>query len=241
VSPSLIGAPLGFRRVHFTSVVFSVWTCTQLGLRPAPCRYDPLSYPLLLPAGQGLGWHPHIPLNRPCTNCGAQHSRRTCPTAVRHSGRPAPTPTQPQITIRQFYRCNLFSRDDISAYPRPTYCRRGTAGFVCGQSAPAARGSTAPSNAAPLSLRNVVTCSILLGCLLYLQLICDCWARAQDNDIQYHRDHQAELRADLYDDVAQAFASTHADPARPTAVDANRWSQRGRNVIIPSSFVGGYR
>lgn len=64
------------------------------------------------------------------------------------------------------------------------------------------------------------------GAKLYQQYMVDAWAKIESSRLHFHRSHQKELRADIYQDVI----ASDCDPTRT-----------GIRVILPSSFTQGTR
>ena len=69
--------------------------------------------------------------------------------------------------------------------------------------------------------------TILRGGRLLQQLVVDCWAAAEQLNLRWLRTHQATIRADLYQGLADALQNDN--------LDAN---QLGRRIVLPSSFTG---
>ena len=65
---------------------------------------------------------------------------------------------------------------------------------------------------------------------LFHQYIVDMYAKIEHDRLQYFRDHQVELRADLYTGLRDALNNNDRD-----------LQAIGRRVILPSSFIGGPR
>jgi REP element-mobilizing transposase RayT len=68
------------------------------------------------------------------------------------------------------------------------------------------------------------------GGRLFQQYIVDQYAKIEKQRLNYIRTHQNEIRADLYQDVANAAQNNQGKPCFI-----------GRRVILPSSFTGGPR
>lgn len=64
---------------------------------------------------------------------------------------------------------------------------------------------------------------------LYLQYVCDQYAKMEGQRLNYLRTHQSEIRAESYQNLQDAL-STH---------DHN--THIGTKIILPSSFIGGPR
>ena len=69
--------------------------------------------------------------------------------------------------------------------------------------------------------------TILCGGRLLQQLVMDFWAAAEQLNLRWLRTHQATIRADLYQGLADALQNDN--------LDAN---QLGRCIVLPSSFTG---
>src|SRR5260370_27468635 len=69
--------------------------------------------------------------------------------------------------------------------------------------------------------------TILHGGRLLQQLVVDCWAAAEQLNLRWLRTHQATIRADLYQGLADALQNDN--------LDAN---QLGRCIVLPSSVKG---
>src|SRR5260370_32955177 len=69
--------------------------------------------------------------------------------------------------------------------------------------------------------------TILHGGRLLQQLVVDCWAAAEQLNLRWLRTHQATIRADLYQGLADALQNDN--------LDAN---QLGRHIVLPSSVKG---
>ena len=67
-------------------------------------------------------------------------------------------------------------------------------------------------------------------CRLFQQYLVDAWAICDQHQLDWLRTHQANLRAELYNGVADALTRTDVDLASV-----------GRRVILPSSYLGGAR
>ena len=69
-------------------------------------------------------------------------------------------------------------------------------------------------------------------CYLYCaeEWICDNWAKAEGDMLNYLRHHQAQLRSELYQSVEDAVAVDNQDPC-----------QIGQRIVLPSSFSGSPR
>ncbi|KAE9384224.1 hypothetical protein BT96DRAFT_1100548, partial [Gymnopus androsaceus JB14] len=78
--------------------------------------------------------------------------------------------------------------------------------------------------------------TILHGGRLFQRYIVDMWAAADQQRLTYLRTHQQELRAELYQGLADAL--DQADVNNPDSVDLN---SIGRRIILPSSYIGGAR
>ncbi|CUS07467.1 unnamed protein product [Tuber aestivum] len=65
---------------------------------------------------------------------------------------------------------------------------------------------------------------------LFQQFVVDAWAVCDQNKLAWLRSHQKELRADLYNGLADVLDDGDVDLA-----------QVGRRVVLPSSYVGGDR
>ncbi|KAE9393850.1 hypothetical protein BT96DRAFT_1050038, partial [Gymnopus androsaceus JB14] len=78
--------------------------------------------------------------------------------------------------------------------------------------------------------------TILHGGWLFQCHIADMWAAADQQHLTYLRTHQQELRAELYQGLADAL--DQADINNPDSVDLN---SIGHRIILPSSYVGGAR
>ena len=67
---------------------------------------------------------------------------------------------------------------------------------------------------------------------LFQQYIVDMYAKIEGARLEYIRYHQKELRAELYQGLADAIQSSDGQ------ID---WTQIGKKLILPSSFTGGAR
>ena len=67
---------------------------------------------------------------------------------------------------------------------------------------------------------------------LFQQYIVDMYAKIEGDRLQYIRYHQKELRADVYQGLADAVQSSDGH------IDG---SQLGKKIILPSSFTGSFR
>ncbi|RMZ76301.1 hypothetical protein DV736_g6706, partial [Chaetothyriales sp. CBS 134916] len=65
---------------------------------------------------------------------------------------------------------------------------------------------------------------------LFQQFLVDAWATCDQYQLDWYRTHQANLRTDLYNGIADALARADVD-----------LSSVGRRVILPSSYLGGAR
>jgi len=72
--------------------------------------------------------------------------------------------------------------------------------------------------------------TIVFSKRLFHQFLVDAFSMIEYARLKYARDHQKELRADMYKGLTEAFLRGETDP-----------SMNGRRVILPSSFVGGPR
>ena len=72
----------------------------------------------------------------------------------------------------------------------------------------------------------------LAGRLLQERMV-DTYERIEANNMNFHRENQALLRADLYSNVQYAARGTQAGPGSARQV--------GHRILLPSSFVGGPR
>jgi len=72
--------------------------------------------------------------------------------------------------------------------------------------------------------------NIVFAKRLLHQFMVDCYSMIEYARLKYARDHQKELRADMYKGLTEAFLRGETDP-----------SNTGRRVILPSTFVGGPR
>ena len=72
---------------------------------------------------------------------------------------------------------------------------------------------------------------IFLTCNLYQEYVCETWAIAEQNRLNWIRFHQKELRVDVYKGLVDAVAAD---------ADAD-WNQLGTRFILPSSFTGSTR
>ncbi|KAK9822437.1 hypothetical protein WJX74_008545 [Apatococcus lobatus] len=71
----------------------------------------------------------------------------------------------------------------------------------------------------------------LLRCnKLFQEWICDNWAKAEGDRLQYLRHNQAQLRAELFQGITDAVAT-----------DSNDARAIGKRVVLPSSFIGSPR
>nr|XP_043619723.1 uncharacterized protein LOC122591524 [Erigeron canadensis] len=78
--------------------------------------------------------------------------------------------------------------------------------------------------------RNNEGTTLLRGGRLYQQYLVDSYTAVEEERLRYTRNHQAELRADLYNNVCDAV--TKGD----TRADAV-----GRRIVLPASFIGSPR
>ena len=67
-------------------------------------------------------------------------------------------------------------------------------------------------------------------CRLFQQYLVDAWATCDQHQLDWLRTHQANIRADLYNGVADALARADVDLA-----------SIGRRVVLLSSYLGGAR
>ena len=68
---------------------------------------------------------------------------------------------------------------------------------------------------------------IFLTCNLFQEYVCETWAVAEQNRLNYLRYHQKELRVEVYKGLVDAVAvDTDAD-----------WNQLGTRFILPSSLL----
>ena len=67
-------------------------------------------------------------------------------------------------------------------------------------------------------------------CRLFQQYLVDAWAICDQNQLDWLRTHQSNIRADLYNGVADALARTDVDLA-----------SIGRRVVLPSSYLSSAR
>jgi len=65
---------------------------------------------------------------------------------------------------------------------------------------------------------------------LFQQYLVDAWAICDQHQLNWLRTHQSNLRADIYNGVADALTRTDVD-----------LTSIGRRVILPSSYLGGAR
>ena len=65
---------------------------------------------------------------------------------------------------------------------------------------------------------------------LFQQFVVDAWAVCDQNKLNWIRTHQANIRADLYNGVADALETGDVDLGRV-----------GKKIVLPSSYVGGDR
>ena len=72
--------------------------------------------------------------------------------------------------------------------------------------------------------------TILRGGRLLQQLVVDCWASAEQLNLRWLRTHQATIRSELYQGLADALQNDN--------LNAN---QIGRRIVLPSSFTGSDR
>lgn len=68
------------------------------------------------------------------------------------------------------------------------------------------------------------------GGKLFQQYLVDAWAACDQNKCDWTRTHQANLRADLYNGLADSMAREDGNAAN-----------LGRKIILPSSFISGDR
>ncbi|EAU86521.2 transcriptional factor B3 [Coprinopsis cinerea okayama7 len=73
--------------------------------------------------------------------------------------------------------------------------------------------------------------SLIRGGRLFTRYIVDMWASADQNRLRFLRDHQKELRAELYSGLEDAIGTE----------DHSDLNQLGRRVVLPSSYIGGPR
>src|SRR5258705_12927148 len=72
--------------------------------------------------------------------------------------------------------------------------------------------------------------TILHGGRLLQQLVVDCWASAEQLNLRWLRTHQATIRSELYQGLADALQNDNLNP-----------HQIGRHIVLPSSFTGSDR
>ena len=65
---------------------------------------------------------------------------------------------------------------------------------------------------------------------LFQQYVVDAWALCDQNKLDWIRSHQSNIRADLYNGIADAISRGDFDP-----------NSIGRRVILPSSYLSSAR
>ena len=65
---------------------------------------------------------------------------------------------------------------------------------------------------------------------LFQQFVVDAWTICDQNKLGWIRSHQANIRAELYNRLADLLEAGDVD-----------FAQMGRRVVLPSSYVGGDR
>ena len=101
------------------------------------------------------------------------------------------------------------------------------------QRGPNNRVSMREYSAYHLMQRSYETPPLHMGGRLFQEWLVDMYARIETNNMNFHRDNQALLRADLYSNVQSAARNTTAGPGTTRQV--------GHRILLPSSFVGGPR
>ena len=75
--------------------------------------------------------------------------------------------------------------------------------------------------------RNVEESTLLHSKRLLQQFIVDGYCMVETERLQYYRNHQKELRVDLYSGLSNAHSMGETNP-----------SALGKRVVLPSSFTG---
>ena len=70
----------------------------------------------------------------------------------------------------------------------------------------------------------------LWGGHLFQQYVVDAWASVEQNNLNWARNHQKELRADVYSGLRDAALGDNVNLA-----------EHGTRIILPSSFIGSER
>ena len=83
-----------------------------------------------------------------------------------------------------------------------------------------------------LHFRQTVPSLLFYGKRLFQQYLVDAWAACDQNKCDWIRSHQKNLRADLYNGLADALVQADTEPLNPANLGKR---------ILPSSFVGGDR
>ena len=79
-------------------------------------------------------------------------------------------------------------------------------------------------------MRRGVFNTMLYGKRLFQQYVVDMYIKVESSRLDYIRNHQKQIRADLYQGVVDSLQAgeNHADEV-------------GKRTIVPSSFIGGRR
>jgi hypothetical protein len=78
--------------------------------------------------------------------------------------------------------------------------------------------------------RDIITSHLVFARRLFQQFLVDAFSMIESWRLKWYRDHQKEVRADMYKGLAEAVLRGETTPA--TA---------GKRVVLPSRFVGGAR
>ena len=79
-------------------------------------------------------------------------------------------------------------------------------------------------------MRRGVFNTMLYGKRLFQQYVVDMYIKVESSRLDYIRNHQKQIRADLYQGVVDSLQAGE-----------NRADEVGKRTIVPSSFIGGRR